>query len=221
MGAGEKEDDHHHGKKNHQQQQEEDEEEVCCCCFVTPTGSIHPMTMAPTTTRDTCKCATCPFTNATTDSTATAGSNQQKELQAYSRRQRNVPSNYVLVITWRSAAAAATSSSSSSPSSSLTSVFNMQWLMDWSNPNHDDDDIHDNMYHTSARIQREVSTKHTFIHAYKQEEQALSCKQDESYELSRRICHDGLICVDYHELLKHDSSTCVEKVLPFLDVSYQ
>lgn len=214
MGTGEKyEDHHHHGRKN-QQQQEDEEDEVCSCCFVTPKGSIHPMTMAPTTTSD-CKSATCPFTNATTDRTTTAGSNQQTELEAYSR-QRNVPSNYVLVITWRSAAAAATTSSS--PSSSLTSIFNLQWLMDWSNPNHDDDDIHDNMMYHSARIQREVSTKHTFIHAYKQA-QTLPFQQDECYELSRRTCHDGLICVDYHDLLKHDS-TCVEQVLPFLDVSF-
>jgi hypothetical protein len=106
---------------------------------------------------------------------------------------------------------------SSSTESGCTSIFNMQWLMDWSLDNTSEDATSENLYH-DARVQREVSTKHTFIHAYKQL-QALAAKGNGNDELRRRrSCHDGLISVDYHDLVQ-DSTCGVEYILPFLDVS--
>ena len=105
------------------------------------------------------------------------------------------------------------------------SIFNMQWLKDWSHDNNDDECI------VSAgwmrRMQREVSSQHTFHHAYMQ-----ALENGDDYEIHRRLSHDGIVHVEYSDVVGGDGScggcddggamTCIMDhgvILPVLDVS--
>jgi len=220
------------------------DDDVSLSSFLVPRGSIHPINMVVTKTTTTATTKTMDNCKSSTDT----------------QSQNTVPlslslSEYVLVITWNTPNKSSSSSmnsrrqseqdaqqqqeengsssSSSSGCTTTTSIYNMQWLKDWSyytDSNDDDDEDHHHrvLYH-SARIRREVSTKHTFIHSNKQ---VLESKGIEKRRVGDgtldEMNHGGLKCVDYHDLLAvhvNDSTTTStsvidKKILPFMDALF-
>ncbi len=110
-------------------------------------------------------------------------------------------SNFVLLIHWKEKDAKLTSSALSEDEKKYcrTSMFNMQWLQQWS---------YDPKSLQSARAKREVTTEiHTFTSKYK--------KGDK-----RREAYDGLLSVEYNAIMNHGAEDDDnEQLLYFMDVS--